>query len=95
MSRKRFGGDGDDSGRCRRRRWWWRRGIDGGGGQRVRVRQQDLSPPEQYVGCYSLLEGTSDNTGSSIAHRLVPKTGLSVILACNPKDSPMLEHFVI
>lgn len=40
----------------------------------------------------SLIGGTSDNTGSSIARRLVLKSGLNIILACNlPKNSPMLE----
>ncbi|VFR02250.1 unnamed protein product [Cuscuta campestris] len=39
-----------------------------------------------------LLGGTSDNTGSGIARRLVIKTGLNIIVACNiPKNSPMLE----
>ncbi|KAJ6805838.1 proteasome assembly chaperone 4 [Iris pallida] len=48
--------------------------------------------PNNMVGVTALLGGTSDNTGSSIARRLVLKTGLSVVLACNiPKDSPMLE----
>ncbi|XP_073146811.1 uncharacterized protein [Henckelia pumila] len=40
----------------------------------------------------SLIGGTSDNTGSGIARRLVLKTGLNIVLACNlPKNSPMLE----
>ncbi|KAL5708366.1 hypothetical protein ACHQM5_019166 [Ranunculus cassubicifolius] len=40
----------------------------------------------------SILGGTSDNTGSSIARRLVLKTGLNIVLACNiPKNNPMLE----
>ncbi|KAJ0026031.1 hypothetical protein Pint_07229 [Pistacia integerrima] len=40
----------------------------------------------------SILGGVSDNTGSGIARRLVIKTGLNVILACNiPKNSPMIE----
>ncbi|CAN6551164.1 unnamed protein product [Malus baccata var. baccata] len=44
------------------------------------------------VGVTSILGGTSDNTGSGIARRLVLKTGLNIILACNiPKNSPMLE----
>ncbi|KAG0503986.1 hypothetical protein HPP92_004058 [Vanilla planifolia] len=44
------------------------------------------------VSVASLLGGNADNTGSSMARRLVLKTGLSVVLACNiPKDSPMLE----
>ncbi|XP_074338263.1 uncharacterized protein LOC141676506 isoform X2 [Apium graveolens] len=38
------------------------------------------------------LKRASDNTGSGIARRIVIKTGLNVILACNiPKDNPMLE----
>ncbi|XP_042498839.1 proteasome assembly chaperone 4 [Macadamia integrifolia] len=48
--------------------------------------------PNNTVSVASILGGTSDNTGSSIARRLVLKTGLSVIVACNiPKNSPMLE----
>lgn len=48
--------------------------------------------PNNMVSVTSLLGGTSDNTGSSIARHLVLKTGLNLILACNiPKDSPMLE----
>ncbi|KAM7484916.1 hypothetical protein LguiA_000925 [Lonicera macranthoides] len=48
--------------------------------------------PKNTVGVTSLLGGTSDNIGSGIARRLVLKTGLNVILACNiPKDSPMIE----
>ncbi|XP_009372041.1 uncharacterized protein LOC103961234 [Pyrus x bretschneideri] len=44
------------------------------------------------VGVTSILGGASDNTGSGIARRLVLKTGLNIILACNiPKNSPMLE----
>ncbi|XP_075100334.1 uncharacterized protein LOC107774634 isoform X1 [Nicotiana tabacum] len=44
------------------------------------------------VAVSSLTGGTSDNTGSGIARRLVLKTGLNVVLACNiPKNSPMLE----
>ncbi|XP_059449239.1 uncharacterized protein LOC132180437 [Corylus avellana] len=44
------------------------------------------------VSVASILGGTSDNTGSGIARRLVLKTGLNIILACNiPKNSPMLE----
>ncbi|KAK4562951.1 hypothetical protein RGQ29_005434 [Quercus rubra] len=40
----------------------------------------------------SILGGASANTGSGIARRLVLKTGLNIILACNiPKNSPMLE----
>ncbi|KAK9288601.1 hypothetical protein L1049_017060 [Liquidambar formosana] len=48
--------------------------------------------PNNVVGVTSILGGASDNTGSSIARRLVLKTGLNIILACNiPKNSPMLE----
>ncbi|KAL0908250.1 hypothetical protein M5K25_022735 [Dendrobium thyrsiflorum] len=48
--------------------------------------------PSNTVSVTSLLKGNADNTGSSMAHRLVLKTGLSVVLACNiPKDSPILE----
>ncbi|KAL8124017.1 hypothetical protein AgCh_011864 [Apium graveolens] len=44
------------------------------------------------VSVSSLLAGASDNTGSGIARRIVIKTSLNVILACNiPKDNPMLE----
>ncbi|ONI27849.1 hypothetical protein PRUPE_1G108100 [Prunus persica] len=48
--------------------------------------------PNSTVGVTSILGGASDNTGSSIARRLVLKTGLNIILACNiPKNSPMIE----
>ncbi|PKU79800.1 proteasome assembly chaperone 4 [Dendrobium catenatum] len=48
--------------------------------------------PSNTVSVTSLLKGNADNTGSSMALRLVLKTGLSVVLACNlPKDSPILE----
>ncbi|KAF3334146.1 histone deacetylase 14 [Carex littledalei] len=48
--------------------------------------------PNNIVSVTSILGGTSDNTGSSIARRLVSKTGLNIVVACNiPKDSPMLE----
>ncbi|KAF5186709.1 Proteasome assembly chaperone 4 like [Thalictrum thalictroides] len=50
--------------------------------------------PTSYnmVSVSSILRGASDNTGSSIARRLVLKTGLNIVLACNiPKNSPMLE----
>ncbi|AAF79539.1 F21D18.10 [Arabidopsis thaliana] len=44
------------------------------------------------VSVTSVLGGTSDNTGSGIARRLVLKTGLNIILACNiPKNNPLLE----
>ncbi|XP_066360201.1 uncharacterized protein [Miscanthus floridulus] len=47
---------------------------------------------DNRVSVTSVLGGTSDNTGSSMARRLVLKTGLNIVLACNiPKDSPMLE----
>uniref|UniRef100_A0ACD5XSU5 Uncharacterized protein n=2 Tax=Avena sativa TaxID=4498 RepID=A0ACD5XSU5_AVESA len=48
--------------------------------------------PGNGVSVTSVLGGTSDNTGASMARRLVLKTGLNIVLACNiPKDSPMLE----
>uniref|UniRef100_A0A2N9H916 Proteasome assembly chaperone 4 n=1 Tax=Fagus sylvatica TaxID=28930 RepID=A0A2N9H916_FAGSY len=48
--------------------------------------------PKDTVSVTSILGGASDNTGSGIARRLVLKTGLNIILACNiPKNSPMLE----
>ncbi|KAK6160937.1 hypothetical protein DH2020_004318 [Rehmannia glutinosa] len=48
--------------------------------------------PSNTVGVTSLIGGASDNTGSGIARRLVLRTGLNIILACNiPKNSPMLE----
>ncbi|KAL5781890.1 hypothetical protein ACOSP7_006919 [Xanthoceras sorbifolium] len=48
--------------------------------------------PSNSVSVSSILGGVSDNTGSGIARRLVLKTGLNVIVACNiPKNSPMLE----
>ncbi|KAI3469222.1 hypothetical protein Pfo_025885 [Paulownia fortunei] len=48
--------------------------------------------PSNTVGVTSLIGGASDNTGSGIARRLVLKTGLNIVLACNiPKNSPMLE----
>ncbi|GLT79138.1 hypothetical protein SLA2020_506390 [Shorea laevis] len=44
------------------------------------------------VGVTSILGGSSDNTGSGIARRLVLKTGLNIILAYSiPENSPMLE----
>ncbi|XP_071704764.1 uncharacterized protein [Rutidosis leptorrhynchoides] len=50
--------------------------------------------PNNIVSVTSLLGGTSDNTGSGIARRIVLKTGFPVTLACNiPKDSPMLEAY--
>ncbi|KAL5206666.1 hypothetical protein ABZP36_034875 [Zizania latifolia] len=48
--------------------------------------------PGNGVSVTSVLGGTSDNTGSGMVRRLVLKTGLNIVLACNiPKDSPMLE----
>ncbi|KAK8952062.1 hypothetical protein KSP39_PZI004552 [Platanthera zijinensis] len=48
--------------------------------------------PNNSISVTSLLGGNADNTGSSMARRLVLKMGLSVVLACNiPKDSPILE----
>ncbi|KAI4338590.1 hypothetical protein MLD38_023628 [Melastoma candidum] len=48
--------------------------------------------PNNLVSVTAILGGSSDNIGSSIARRLVLKTGLNIILACNiPKNSPMLE----
>ncbi|OMO58531.1 hypothetical protein COLO4_34545 [Corchorus olitorius] len=50
------------------------------------------TPPSNSVSVTSILGGASDNTGSGIARRLVLKTGVNVIVACNiPKNSPMLE----
>lgn len=50
------------------------------------------TPFNNAVAVTCLLGGTSDNTGSGIARRLVLKTGLNIIVACNiPKNSPMLE----
>ncbi|KAG5555386.1 hypothetical protein RHGRI_012805 [Rhododendron griersonianum] len=48
--------------------------------------------PNNAVSVTNILGGGSDNAGSGIARRIVLKTGLNVILACNiPKNSPMLE----
>ncbi|XVF62364.1 hypothetical protein PTKIN_Ptkin09bG0001800 [Pterospermum kingtungense] len=48
--------------------------------------------PHNTVSVTSILGGASDNTGTGIARRIVLKTGLNVIVACNiPKNSPMLE----
>nr|AFK35363.1 unknown [Lotus japonicus] len=48
--------------------------------------------PNNVVSVTSLLGGTSDNTGSGIARRLVLKTGLNIVMACSiPKNSPMIE----
>ncbi|GFZ13841.1 hypothetical protein Acr_24g0000310 [Actinidia rufa] len=51
-----------------------------------------LHKQNNIVSVTNILGGASDNTGSGIVRRLVLKTGLNVILACNiPKNSPMLE----
>ncbi|KAB2067861.1 hypothetical protein ERO13_A09G242000v2 [Gossypium hirsutum] len=48
--------------------------------------------PNNTVSVTSILGGASDNTGSGIARRLVLKTGLNIIVACNiPKNNSMLE----
>ncbi|KAF8094449.1 hypothetical protein N665_0363s0015 [Sinapis alba] len=48
--------------------------------------------PSNTVSVTSILGGTSDNTGSGISRRLVMKTGLNIVLACNiPKNNPLLE----
>ncbi|XP_038881184.1 proteasome assembly chaperone 4 [Benincasa hispida] len=48
--------------------------------------------PNNTVSVTSILGGSSDNTGSSMARRLVLKSGLNIILASNiPKNSPMIE----
>ncbi|KAF6153013.1 hypothetical protein GIB67_021618 [Kingdonia uniflora] len=48
--------------------------------------------PNNTVSITSILGGTSDNTGTGIARRVVLKTGLNIILACDiPKNNPMLE----
>ncbi|CAA6668934.1 unnamed protein product [Spirodela intermedia] len=48
--------------------------------------------PSNSVSVTSLLGGGSDSVGSAMARRLVLRTGLNVVLACNiPKDSPRLE----
>ncbi|KAL4202274.1 hypothetical protein AMTRI_Chr02g262920 [Amborella trichopoda] len=48
--------------------------------------------PSNLASVTSLIGGSSDSSGPSIARRLVLKTGLNVILACNiPKNSPMIE----
>ncbi|XP_050373373.1 uncharacterized protein LOC126791026 [Argentina anserina] len=44
------------------------------------------------VSVTSIVGGSSDNTGSGIARRLVSRTGVNIILACNiPKNNPMVE----
>nr|GMD23551.1 proteasome assembly chaperone 4 [Ipomoea batatas]GMD24927.1 proteasome assembly chaperone 4 [Ipomoea batatas]GME13825.1 proteasome assembly chaperone 4 [Ipomoea batatas] len=48
--------------------------------------------PSNTVAVTCLLGGSSDNTGSGIARRLVLKTGLNIVVASNiPKNSPILE----
>ncbi|KMT19714.1 hypothetical protein BVRB_1g007690 [Beta vulgaris subsp. vulgaris] len=48
--------------------------------------------PNNTVSVTSILGSTSDNAGFGFARRLVLRTGLNIILACNlPKDNPMLE----
>ncbi|KAL5550077.1 hypothetical protein UlMin_000253 [Ulmus minor] len=51
-----------------------------------------MPPTKNGASVSCMLGGASDNTGTGIARRLVLKTGLHIILACNiPKNSPMLE----
>ncbi|XP_058210335.1 uncharacterized protein LOC131322835 isoform X2 [Rhododendron vialii] len=51
-----------------------------------------LQKQNNAVSVTNILGGGSDNAGSGTARRIVLKTGLNVILACNiPKNSPMLE----
>lgn len=48
--------------------------------------------PDNTASVTSLLGGGADSTGAGIARRLVLRTGLNIILACNiPKNSPLLE----
>ncbi|KAH9324594.1 hypothetical protein KI387_004772, partial [Taxus chinensis] len=48
--------------------------------------------PDNTASVTSLLGGGADSTVAGIARRLVLRTGLNIILACNiPKSSPMLE----
>ncbi|KAG9148617.1 hypothetical protein Leryth_017388 [Lithospermum erythrorhizon] len=48
--------------------------------------------PSNTVSVASLIGGTSDNTGSSIARRLVLRTGLPIVLSSNiPKNNTTLE----
>ncbi|KAL9256890.1 hypothetical protein AKJ16_DCAP15459 [Drosera capensis] len=55
-------------------------------GRRMELRQNNT------VSVSSILGGASDNTGSSMARRLVLRTGLNVILACNiSKNNPMIQ----
>ncbi|CAA2963686.1 proteasome assembly chaperone 4 [Olea europaea subsp. europaea] len=58
----------------------------------LRLKFSDFLAQCNTVSVTSLIGGTSDNTGSGVAHRLVLRTGLNIILACNlSKNSPMLE----
>ncbi|XP_057531412.1 uncharacterized protein LOC130809673 isoform X2 [Amaranthus tricolor] len=51
-----------------------------------------LNKQNNSVSVTSILGSTSDNTGFGIARRLVLRTGLNIMLACNlPKNNPMLE----
>ncbi|KAJ0229308.1 hypothetical protein HA466_0317560 [Hirschfeldia incana] len=57
--------------------------------QIIRLAKQIYS---NTISVTSVLGGTSDNTGSGIARRLVMKTGLNIIFASNiPKNNPLLE----
>ncbi|XP_058106208.1 uncharacterized protein LOC131249432 isoform X2 [Magnolia sinica] len=48
--------------------------------------------PNNMVSVTSILGGGADNAGSSMARRLVLRTGLNIILACNiPQNSPLLK----
>ncbi|KAI5067138.1 hypothetical protein GOP47_0017666 [Adiantum capillus-veneris] len=50
------------------------------------------TPFERTPSLATLIGGTADNVGASIARRLALKTGWSIVLACNlPKNSPNLE----
>ncbi|XP_040933288.1 uncharacterized protein [Gossypium hirsutum] len=62
--------------------------------QLICLAKQAAAPtrPNNTVSVTSILGGASDNTGSGIARRLVLKTGLNIIVACNiPKNNSMLE----
>ncbi|XP_039058881.1 uncharacterized protein LOC120202529 [Hibiscus syriacus] len=48
--------------------------------------------PNNTVSVTSILGGASDKTASGITRRLVLKTGLNIVVACNiPKNNPMIE----
>eukprot|EP00250_Pteridium_aquilinum_P011624 c20203_g1_i1 orf=92-541(+) len=50
------------------------------------------TPFERTPSLATLIGGTADSVGASIARRLALKTGWSIVLACNlPKNSPNLE----